>query len=475
MPSPALVIGAGPAGLSAAWELVKAGVPTVVLEKADTVGGLAGTFRHGDFYFDYGPHSFHPQLEEPVGLIKAMVGEDLLHQRFQSQIYFEGKLYDHPLTIRALFGLSPILMVRSFLDFMSARARQWLFREPDNTYEDWVVHRFGRTLYRRYFGSYTQKVWGISPAALAPDFASARIPESSLLEVLLRLLLDQRFRGASNAHAHSPYGRWFYYPRKGSGVLYERLAAAIVARGGRILSRTRVERVRTDYGRVVGVDIDGPGGKESLEPEVVFSTAPLPELFRLFEPSPSAGVMEAAAGLRHRALILLYLILDRERVSENHWIYFSGHDQPLNRVSEMKNFSPETCPPGQTGLVAEITCFEGDADWMASDEVVFHRTLDCLEATGLLRRDEVREYFTKRLAHGYPIYEIGYDRRLGTLFGHLDGLRNLYSFGRQGLFCYTNSDHSIHMGQQCVRGYLKGAAFKKEQVREMLSGYILSY
>jgi protoporphyrinogen oxidase len=461
-----VILGAGPGGLAAAWKLTRAGHPVTVLERESVIGGLARTFAYGDFRFDYGPHAFNIDVPEVIEEMKTLLGSDFVEKVFQSKVVFRNKFVNYPLRGADVFtSINPLLGAYCVVDFAIARIRHRLSgKEEADTFESWVVNRFGRTLYNIYFGPYTKKLWGRDPSELSGVFASQRIPVLHLWDLIQKTFLGKQ----SAPHRHNEYVDEAYYPRKGIGQIAERLGEEIVSQGGKILTDVEVLGVRVDGGRVRSVRFRRGGQPEEQACDFLISTIPVRDFVPLFTgtfgagtsielgsrapgardlgPGPPADVLEAAAGMHYRSARLMYLLVDREQVSGTPYIYFSNPEVLFNRIYEIRCFSPDMTPAGKTAICAEITCDEGDPTWRATDDELYPEVIGPLETAGLVRREEVFDYFTRSLRFAYPIYETGFQHRMKKVTDWLRALPNTLIYGRQGLFTYTNTNHSIDMG-----------------------------
>ncbi len=470
-----VVLGAGPAGLSAAWKLARAGHAVTVLEREPVTGGLARTFSYRDFLFDYGPHSFHNDIPEVVRSMKDLLGADFHDKSFQAKVIFRNKFVKYPLRGADVFtSINPLLGALCVLDFALTRIRHRLFPgQEEDTFESWVTRRFGRTLYNIYFGPYTKKVWGRDPSKLAGSFASQRIPVLHLWDLIQRTFFGKR----GGTHRHNPYADISYYPRKGIGQISKRFMDQIIASGGKIWTEVDVLGVRREGGKVVGVQIRRGGQPEALDCDFLLSTIPISELVPLQKPTPSEEVLAAAGGIHYRSVRLMYLLVDREQISGTPWIYFSNPEVIFNRIYEIRVFSDDMVPAGKTALCAEITCDAGDETWKVPDETLLPQVLGPLEEAGLLQPKDVYDYFTRCLACAYPIYEVGFEARMGAIMDFLNGIPNVLTYGRQGLFTYTNTDHSIDMGFRAA-GYAAAYLAEKDvskPKRDLFRDYTLGY
>ncbi|OGD76872.1 MAG: hypothetical protein A2Y64_03315, partial [Candidatus Coatesbacteria bacterium RBG_13_66_14] len=311
------------------------------------------------------------------------------------------------------------------------------------SFEDWVVNRFGRTLYDLYFKPYTEKLWGVPTREISPDWASQRISLVSLFDVLKRLLKK------GSGDDPRTYAREFLYPEAGIGELPRRLAARTVSRGTEMRLNAEAVSLRVKGG-TFEVEVRKAGGGSYRESgSAVVSTVPLAELVRIIEPRPGAGVLRATRGLRSRAVVFLHLALEGETPSDNHWIYFPEPGYTFNRISEPGNFSPKLTPPGRAALTAEVSCDVGDRFWRMGREEICRDAYRGLASVELLKKPPLA-YAVSYQPHAYPLYDRGYGGRFEACLGHVNRHPGLLTTGRQGLFRYGNMDHAVVMGRKAA-------------------------
>ncbi|MFQ5911687.1 MAG: FAD-dependent oxidoreductase [Nitrospinota bacterium] len=446
-----VILGGGPCGLSAAWRLTTGAedIDVVVVEREEEVGGLCRTLAHGDFRFDLGGHRFISSDPVLIERIRRLMGEELLLRERKSVIRLEGRDFAYPLSASDLLKrLPPGLTLRAFADFLRTGSWRRNGGPPDVSFEDWVVRRFGRTLFDLFFGPYSEKLWGRPPSRLSADWAAQRISLLNLGEVALRLL------GLGQGTPRT-YSKRYYYPREGIGQIFRFIAAEVEAGGGLILRGTRAMSVRSEGGRVVSVEIDRSDGRFFLYCDYLISTLPLPELIRLFRDKEAHGVRESATRLQFRSMRFLNLLIDRPQISPNTWIYVPESRYLMTRIQEPKRRSPHSAPPGKTSLMLEIPCAQGDGLWTASDDALADRCLRDLDALGIRIRNDVLGCFSTRAVHAYPIYSLDYRIHRGRLLQFLGRFENLLSCGRQGTFRYLFMDAAMKMGfsaARCVLG-----------------------
>ncbi len=447
-----VVLGAGLAGLAAADELVRAGARVVVVEKERRVGGLAASFRVGPYWLDHGPHRFWSKDEELVRHLYELLEGEVVVRRRRSRIHLQGRYFDYPLRAGNVVRNLPIgVLCRAGRDYLWARVLDRLRPLPDASFEDWVVKRFGRTLYELFFGTYTEKAWGMSPRKISAEWASQRIAQRSLWEAAVSALRSPR-DGEPRGLASE-----FYYPREGGiGAIARAYERRIAAGGGEIVLGARVSAIERANGRVTAVRWVGDRGEERTECDEIVSTIPLPVATTLLEPAPLEEVSRAARGLEFISILFVYLEIDRPSVSPDHWIYLPEKHLSVHRVSEFKNFSDSAAPGESTALCCEITCRAGDPTWRLRREEAARIAESDLLAAGLIDPGSARPLAIARLRHAYPVYDLDYKSRLRAVREESKGLENFRTTGRQGLFRYNNMDHSIAMGRKAARTLAAG-------------------
>jgi len=427
-PKTALILGGGLAGLTCAYELARAGVAVTVLEKEATVGGLARNFQHDGGKFDLGGHRFFTDKPELLAWLRELLADDLLEVPRKSRIRLHGRYFDYPLrAINALSGFGLRETARILADFSLAAMQRALSGAQDLSLEDWVTRRFGRRLYEIYFQPYSQKTWGLPCDQISAVWAAQRIQ-------LLGLADAERQALAPTRRAPKTYAEKFWYPTQGIGVIGETLAAKIEQLGGRVLTATPVQRLVAHRDRIVEVVAAG----EARAAELVISTMPLPVLGGWLG-APAA----ALARLRYRAVRCLYLLLDRERVTDDTWLYFPEAELPFGRSHEPRNWAPALAPPTGTSLVLEFFCNEGDELWSRDEDELAARCAADLTRLGLIERDEMRGHHGARVADAYPVFTVGFQRPLKAVTDHLASFANLRVLGRTGAYRYDNMDQVI--------------------------------
>jgi protoporphyrinogen oxidase len=442
-----LILGGGLAGLAAGWALTQAGRRVQVLEGGGTVGGLARTIERDGFRFDLGGHRFLTSDARVERLVRELLGDELITVPRASRIYLRGKWVEYPLKPRsALFALGLLTSAAILLGYASASVARRLRPKPLVSLEDWVVAQFGRPLFNLYFRDYSEKLWGIGCRDISAEWMAQRVQGLSLGAAIRRALLK---RGP----ALPTLADRFLYPRLGIGRIAERLRDEI-ERSSPIATGTRVVRMRHDGRRIEGVTVRRGDQVHELRGEAFLSTIPLTQLIQALSPHAPVDVRAAAARLRYRDLVVVAVMLERERVTDQTWIYFPGKDIPFGRLHEPTNWSAAMAPPGRTLLVTERFCFRGDATWNASDAELIDATVHHLEKLGFIRRHEVCDGMVVRIPAAYPLFEVGYQERSRILSDYLERFENLQVAGRGGLFRYYNMDQAIASGLAAAEALL---------------------
>ena len=450
-----VVLGAGLAGLSAAWHLVQAGHRVTVLEREDHVGGMARSWRVGPYTLDYGPHRFHSRDEELVQHLFELLDGEVVTRRRRSRILLRGRHFDYPLrALNVLTRMPPLLLARSLLDYAWAKVENRLRPFDEGNFEGWVIKRFGRTLYREFFGTYTEKAWRMPCRELSSDWAAQRISQANLTDAIKQTLFPPR-DGRVRALVTE-----FWYPAQGGiGRLAEQYARKLRELGVELRLGADVRRVEVADGRAERVLFEHAGGSRTVEADHVVGTIPLPVLARSLHRSEAEGGgpmiddagRAAADGLRYLGILFAYVEVQRPSVTRDHWTYIPSEELTVHRLSEFKNFCDDAAPEGSTVVCCEITSRRGDERWGLSDEQVGRLALDDLERLGLVRPGEGRVIAVARLPRAYPVYDHGYRRNLDLLKKLTRRVSNLTSTGRQGLYRYNNMDHSMAMGRKVAR------------------------
>ncbi len=443
-----VILGAGLAGLSAGYALAESERRVALVEAGATVGGMSRTVVRDDYRFDLGGHRFFTTDKRIDDFVRKLMGAEMLSVPRKSKIYLRDKYFDYPLRpLNAVFGLGVLTTAKIVVDYGWQRLKNRMHSAPDRSLEDKVVRDFGRTLFNLYFKEYSEKVWGLTCDRISSDWVAQRIKGLSLGVALKNALFKACGRDLPTL------ADTFSYPALGIGRIAERLLESIGDKGT-FRADTRVTAVHHDGFRVRRVEASNHRGSVELDGEEYISTIPVTALVGMLHPQPPAEVREAASKLRYRDLVVVAIPFDRERVTDQTWIYVPGRNIPFGRLHEPKNWSPLMAEKGRTVLVAEYFCFEGDEVWTAGDEKLVDITAANLEKLGFVDREEAGEGCVVRVPKAYPLFEIGYMEHMRVIDRYLDRFHNLHPTGRGGLFRYYNMDHAIESGLEAARKVL---------------------
>ncbi len=383
-PFKAVIIGAGPAGLTAAYQLSKQGQPVAVLEgDPEYVGGLSRTVNYKGFHFDIGGHRFFSKSREVEDLWTEIAGDLMLDRPRSSRIYYRGQFFTYPLKpFEALSKLGVIESTLCVLSFLRAQIRP---KQNPKSFEDWVTNQFGERLFRIFFKTYTEKVWGMSCSEISADWAAQRIKGLSLGSAIKHALLPARKPKDRTAVVKTLIDT-FRYPRKGPGMMWDACARKVRQMGGQVLLGRRAMSCRFDAAEKVWTvtACTADGATETYRGEHLISSMPIRELVAQIEPRLPEAAIAAAQSLRYRDFLTVGLILhERNRVQDN-WIYIHDPSVKVGRVQNYKSWSPEMVPdPAYCSYGLEYFCFEGDGLWAMPDAGLIDLAKREIEQVGL--------------------------------------------------------------------------------------------
>lgn len=455
-----LILGAGPAGMAAAFELRKAGKFFTVIERDETVGGLARTFQYGEFKTDTGPHRFFSQNQYLYDFIEDLLGERWIKVDRLTRFNINGKFFLYPVELKnALLNVGFYRALRILFDYLSQRVKKIFVNRDSTSFEEQVVSDFGRALAELNMLNYTEKIWGLPCSEISPDWSKQRIKGLSVKEVIKKALL--RSKGGPKTLVDQ-----FYYPDTGTGLIYEKIKERILSGGGGIDLRLNSYPVRIihDDNKITEVVINVEFDNQIINPEYVISSIPITEFTNLLDPRAPNEVLQAVKNLRFRSHTSLFVTLNKPSVFSDQWIYFPDKEIPFGRIMEPKNFSKKMSPPDKTSLLVEFFCWENDRIWNASKEDLFELSIEWLEKLAFIKRNEVIESFIHKEKYAYPVYDLKYKENLGKVKNYLGQFKNLQFIGRSGSFRYNNQDHALEMGILAAMSIIEGKQYNIEEV-----------
>ena len=453
-------MGAGPAGLTAAYELMKHDVPVTIIEKDPSyVGGLARTVEHKGYRFDIGGHRFFSKNQEVEDLWTEILGPEMLTRDRLSRIYYQGKYFAYPLkAANALWNLGLIETIRCMASY--ARARLFPMPHP-RSFEDWVRNQFGWRLYKIFFKTYTEKVWGISTTELSADWAAQRIKSLDMWLVIKSALLPHR-KPSRRDDIVTTLIDSFRYPRLGPGQMCERVATIAGEKGQPVIFGHAVDHIKHDRGRVRKVVTKTASGQihEYAGTDFV-SSIPIRQLIDRLDPAPPEAVQKAAKSLCYRDFISVALMIDRADVFPDNWIYIHDPSVRVGRIQNFKNWSPAMVPDqSKTCLGLEYFCFEGDGLWTSDDATLVKLATKELEQLGVCTADQVFDGVVVRQPKAYPVYDDAYQQHVDVVRDYLrTQLSNLHLVGRNGMHKYNNQDHSMMTALLVARNIATGSSY----------------
>ena len=451
-----VVIGAGPAGLTAGYELSKSEKQVLVIEKKDQVGGLAETKVFGDYRYDIGPHRFFTKNKEVYDLFLEMLGEDAVAVNRKTRILFKGSYFDYPLTpLNALFGLGVIESMKIGFSYLTARVKSYLKLSSINNFEDWVIDKFGKKLYSNFFKNYTEKVWGIDCQDIGKDWAAQRIKGLSLSTAIkFALFPNSKKRPKTLVDL-------FYYPKLGAGMLWEKFEEYLLNNNVDILKNSYV--IDVNYkDDLLEVTYESNGKKEIVLTKHLLFSNPLLDFIKYFKNEVPNKVLEASNNLDYRDHISVHVTIDKKLFDDN-WIYIHSPDLKMARIADFTNFSKDMSIEGNYPITLEYFCFENEKIWNDTDENIIAIALEELKNIFPVNFNVVHSAVTRN-PKAYPVIRTGYEEYITIIRDWLKDHKNITAIGRSGMFKYNNQDHAMATGLYAVRNLLGQGEFDPWEV-----------
>jgi protoporphyrinogen oxidase len=455
--SPAItpvIIGAGPAGLTAAYELVtRYGITSTILEADSVVGGISRTVERDGWRFDIGGHRFFTKVKEVEAFWHEILpDEDFMQRPRMSRIFYEGKYYDYPIKpFNALRNLGP------WEAFLCVMSYVWVRIHPprdQTTLEGWIAARFGWRLYKHFFKTYNEKLWGVPTSKLPADFAAQRIKNLSFLNAITNALLPKRFKQDITSLIEE-----FQYPKHGPGMMWERCRDLVEAKGCKVLMDTRVVGIRHEDGRAVAVIAETAQGARTEYPCTdIISSMPISHLLQAMDPPASSTATTAAGDLRYRDFLTVALVVPEKYSFPDNWIYVHSKAVQVGRIQNFGSWSPYMVKEGRTCLGLEYFVFEGDDTWNKADEDLVEQGKRELAVLDLVDPTKVEAGYVVRMPKAYPFYDEYYKANVERIVEWLDACApNVHPVGRNGMHRYNNQDHSMYTAMLTAENIATGS------------------
>lgn len=445
-----VVLGGGLAGLTCAYELGKAKKRVLVIEKLEQVGGLAKTININGFRFDTGPHRWYTKSDMVNTWMLKLLDKEIIKVPRLTRIYFDKKFFHYPIQIKStLKGMGLVKTFLAVVDYAKIRLlRLFSPREPV-TIEEGYIYQFGRTLYEMFFKRYTEKLWGISCKKISVDWLGQRSRGFNIATVIKNAIF-------TNEKVVS-FVDEFSYPKLGIGRLAEKLAEGILQSGGIIMLNSEVVEVNYRNNKISSVLLKQNNKVKQINCREIVSTIPISDLVRSLKPTLPLEILHVNHKLKYRDEIQVVLFVKKSHITPDTWIYIHSLNIPFVRFMEMDNWSNKLSPKGTTSLVFEIACNEGKRFWKMEDEsLVKLVSRKFIEEFGLIRKQDIIDWYVHRVQKEYPVYHIGYRKDLARIKKYLNKFTNLQIAGRNGTFRYNNMDHSVEMGFYAAWNIIEG-------------------
>lgn len=445
-----VIMGAGPAGLSTGYKLIKEGVDTTIFEADSQVGGISKTIKYKDYYFDLGGHRFFTKVDEVNNLWNEVLGENFRKTPRLSRIYYNNKFFNYPLTaMNALFGVGLIDTAKILISYLKSKIQPF---PKEDTFEEWVSNRFGKKLYSIFFKTYTEKVWGIPCSTLQAEWSAQRIKGLSLSKAIINALFKDRSKRITTLIDE------FNYPVYGPGMMYNEMKGKIEERGGTVLLNSRVIKINHKDFVIESMEYaDKEGNIVAAEGTDFISSIPVTELIGILNPAPEKEILDASEKLSYRSIITVDIIINKKNVFPDNWIYIHSPEVKLGRIQNFKNWSRNMVPDSEkTSLGLEYFCNENDELWNMPDSELFKFAASEMERIRICSASDIEDYTIIRVPKAYPVYSTGYQEFIHTIEAYIRKFSNLQLIGRYGLFKYNNMDHSILTGLYAANNIIEG-------------------
>ncbi|NQT79715.1 MAG: NAD(P)/FAD-dependent oxidoreductase [Candidatus Aminicenantes bacterium] len=442
-----IILGAGPAGLTAAYEACKRGLHPIVFEKDNEVGGISKTVSYKNYLFDIGGHRFFTKYEEVKDIWKKILGDNFLTRPRLSRIYYNNSFFYYPL--KPLNALKNLGLRNSFLVLLSYINSQISPYKNVTNFEEWISNKFGKKLFQIFFKTYTEKVWGIPCKEIQADWAAQRIKSLSLGKAILNSI------GFIKRGQVTTLIGEFQYPRRGPGQMWDSARDLVQKQGGTVKLNSKVKRFAKKGNKIISILTESNGSLQEITGDYFLSSIPLKELIESIDPPAPNDVLEAARRLRYRDFFTVGIVINKANIFPDNWIYIHSPEVRVGRIQNYKNWSPEMVPDSQTtSLGLEYFCFVTDEIWKKDEYELIELGKKEVVQLKFTTRDQISDGFVLKSPKTYPIYDEGYQERINIIKNYLSTIGNLQTMGRNGLHRYNNQDHSMLSAILAVRNIL---------------------
>lgn len=458
------IVGAGPAGMTAAYVLAKNDVEVDIFEASDKIGGLCCSFDLWNQKVDLGPHRFFSNDKKVNELWLDVVGNDYEMVDRLTRIYYKNNFFDYPIKIGNV--ISNLGFLQSVACVLSFAKEQVMSKQEDGSFEDWVKGRFGKRLYQMFFKTYSEKLWGIKCTELDADFAAQRIKKLSMFEAIKNALLNGK------GNKHKTLVDQFAYPLGGTGAVYEKMGAFVKSAGSNIYLNSPVYRIVTDNNKARGVELMDGTFKEY---DHIISSMPYTSMVKRLPDVPDS-IIQNANKLSYRNTVLVYVKVDSTNVFEDNWLYVHSSDLLMGRITNFRNWIPSLYgKEDKSILTLEYWCNSEDDMWKWDDQKYIKLAKEELVKTGLVAPSLIEDGFVYRINKSYPVYSRGYKDILAPIEKYIEIIEGLHAIGRYGAFKYNNQDHSILMGMMAAENILGKANHQLNKINSDYETYQESY
>lgn len=461
-----VILGAGPAGLSAGLYLSKAGYDVTIVDKKSFVGGASASYYHKDFKMDFGPHAFHIKSEEITNVVRTHYPEFLQTKYRSEKLLYNNKFFSYPLEFTELITkINPLYTLRMLFDLLYSRAKYSFVKQQDTDFENWGIKRFGRSLYEFGFGKYTERIWGMPANEISYKLAEQKLKEIDIKKLIAMLLgAEKRYK--------AEFWKQFIYPEDGIGVIFENIAETIKQNNGKFYLTSSIKHIYIEDNHASKISIEKDGEEICLDCDYLLSSIPINQLISYIDRNFTQSFIVKADSLKFRSLILINVILKIDKVTDVHWVYLIDSIFSCNRFTEQKNMAAKMIEEGKTVLCFELCCNENDHIWNMSDGELFKIALKDLHKITQIDERKVIDYHIVKLEDAYPVYRIGFDVELYCIFEELKKLKNIFSYGRQGLFTNNDMHDSMEMGYLLSQKLIENEKFTSEEWYVVADDYL---